>query len=92
MQDFSAAFGEAFRLLAALDTDLLEIVGLSLEVSVVAVVLAALIGLPLGALLGVSRFPGRQAAILFLNALMGLPPVAVGLTVYLLLSRDGPLG
>lgn len=92
MQDFSAAFGEAFRLVAALDADLVEIVGLSLEVSLAAVALAALIGLPLGALLGVSRFPGRQAAIIFLNALMGLPPVVVGLTVYLLLSRAGPLG
>ena len=92
MQDFSAAFGEAFRLLAALDPDLLEIVALSLQVSLGAVALAALIGLPLGALLGVSRFPGRTAAIVFLNALMGLPPVVVGLTVYLLLSRSGPLG
>jgi len=92
MQDFSAAFGEAFRLLATLDPDLLEIVALSLQVSLGAVALAALIGLPLGALLGVARFPGRGAAIVFLNALMGLPPVVVGLTVYLLLSRAGPLG
>ena len=92
MQDFSAAFGEAFRLLVTLDPDLLEIVALSLQVSLGAVALAALIGLPLGALLGVVRFPGRTAAIVLLNALMGLPPVVVGLTVYLLLSRAGPLG
>jgi tungstate transport system permease protein len=56
------------------------------------VALAALIGLPLGALLGMSRFRGRQAVIVFLNALMGLPPVVVGLAIYLLLSRSGPLG
>ncbi len=92
MQDFGAAFGEAFRLLASLDADLLEIVALSLQVSLAAVALAALVGLPLGALLGVTRFPGRQALIVFVNALMGLPPVVVGLTVYLLLSRAGPLG
>jgi len=92
MQDFSAAFGEAFRLLATLDADLLEIVALSLQVSLGAVALSALVGLPLGALLGVSRFPGRTAAIVLLNALMGLPPVVVGLSVYLLLSRAGPLG
>jgi tungstate transport system permease protein len=92
MQEFSAAFGEAIRLLAALDPDLLEIVTLSLEVSLAAVALGAAIGLPLGALLGVTRFPGRQALVVLLNALMGLPPVVVGLTVYLLLSRAGPLG
>lgn len=92
MQDFSAAFGEAFRLLASLDAGLLEIVVLSLQVSLAAVLLAACIGLPAGALLGISRFPGRQALIVVLNALMGLPPVVVGLSVYLLLSRAGPLG
>jgi tungstate transport system permease protein len=92
MQDFSAAFGEAWRLMLALDPDLVEIVLLSLQVSLGAVALAALIGLPLGALLAVLRFPGRQGAIILLNALMGLPPVVVGLTVYLLLSRAGPLG
>lgn len=92
MQDFSAAFGEAWRLMLALDPDLVEIVALSLQVSLGAVALAALIGLPLGALLAVLRFPGRQGVIVFLNALMGLPPVVVGLSVYLLLSRAGPLG
>ena len=92
MQDFSAAFGEAFRLLASLDPDLVEIVSLSLAVSLGAVAIAGVLGLPLGALLGVTRFPGRGAVVVVLNALMGLPPVVVGLVVYLLLSRAGPLG
>jgi tungstate transport system permease protein len=92
MQDFGRAFGEAFRLVAALDPDLVEIVALSLQVSLSAVALAALIGLPLGAVLGVARFPGRGLAIVLINALMGLPPVVVGLLVYLLLSNAGPLG
>ena len=92
MQDFTGAFGAAFRLLATLDPDLLEIVGLSLKVSFAAVILATAIGLPIGAALAVTRFPGRGAAVVLLNALMGLPPVVVGLLVYLLLSRAGPLG
>ena len=92
MSDFGAAFGEAWRLVAGLDRDLLGIVSLSLQVSVTAVLIASLIGLPLGAIIAVERFPGRPALIVFLNALMGLPPVVVGLAVYLLLSRAGPLG
>lgn len=92
MQDFGAAFGEAFRLVAAFDRDLIEIVVLSLQVSVSAVLAAAAVGLPVGALLAVTRFPGRGAALVLLNALMGLPPVVVGLLVYLALSRAGPLG
>ena len=92
MQDFGAAFGEAFRLLIELDKDLLEIVTLSLQVSLSAVGLAALFGFPLGALVAVARFPGRGAIILMMNALMGLPPVVVGLLVYLALSNAGPLG
>lgn len=92
MQEIGAAFGEAWRLMIALDPDLVAIVALSLQVSLAAVVLAAIVGLPLGAWLAVVRFPGRQGVIVFLNALMGLPPVVVGLTVYLLLSRAGPLG
>ena len=92
MQNFSAAFAEALRLIVSFDPDLLEIVALSLEVSLSAVVLAAAAGLPLGAALAVLRFPGRGVAVVVLNALMGLPPVVVGLTVYLLLSRAGPLG
>jgi tungstate transport system permease protein len=92
MQEFGAAFREAFRLVATLDPDLREIVALSLQVSLAAVALAALVGLPLGAGLAVMRFPGRGALVVTLNALMGLPPVVVGLLVYLLLSRAGPLG
>jgi tungstate transport system permease protein len=72
--------------------ELVEIVALSLRVSLSAVTLAALIGLPLGAVVAVGRFAGRRALIVLLNALMGLPPVVVGLLVYLLLSRAGPLG
>ncbi|MHA1529861.1 MAG: ABC transporter permease [Alphaproteobacteria bacterium] len=92
MQDFWAAFGEAFALIAALDADLVEIVALSLRVALSAVALACLIGLPLGAVLAVGRFPGRIAATVMVNALMGLPPVVVGLSVYLMLSAAGPLG
>ena len=75
-----------------LDLRLWEIVALSLQVSLSAVVLATGLGLPLGAAVAVGRFPGRHALIVLLNALMGLPPVVVGLLVYLLLSRAGPLG
>jgi tungstate transport system permease protein len=74
------------------DVRLWEVVALSLEVSLAAVLLATAIGLPLGAAVAVARFPGRAALIVLLNALMGLPPVVVGLAVYLLLSRAGPLG
>jgi tungstate transport system permease protein len=86
------AIVSGLRLVATLDLRLWEIVGLSLAVSVAAVALATAIGLPLGAALAVGRFPGRQPAIVVLNALMGLPPVVVGLFIYLLLSRAGPLG
>jgi len=83
---------EGLRLVATLDMRLWEIVVLSLQVSLTAVVLATALGLPLGAAVAVGRFPGRHAVIVLLNALMGLPPVVVGLAVYLLLSRAGPLG
>jgi tungstate transport system permease protein len=92
MEWFSLASLEALALMVGLDARLAQIVGLSLTVSVAAVALAALIGLPLGAYIAVKEFPGRRAAIVLLNALMGLPPVVVGLAVYLLLSRAGPLG
>ncbi|HEX5079706.1 MAG TPA: ABC transporter permease [Geminicoccaceae bacterium] len=92
MQDFAAAFGLAVSLIADADRDFLEIVGLSLRVSLSAVLLACAIGLPLGGALAVLRFPGRQPLLVLLNALMGLPPVVVGLLVYLALSRAGPLG
>jgi len=86
------AWARAWQLLVGFDPALMEIVGLSLRVSLGAVFLAALIGLPLGGLLGLARFPGRQVVIVLLNALMGLPPVVVGLFVYLALSRSGPMG
>jgi tungstate transport system permease protein len=74
------------------DANLYSIVGLSLYVSLSAVVLAAIVGFPLGAFLALVRFPGRAAIVVVINAFMGLPPVVVGLAVYLLLSRSGPLG
>ena len=80
------------QLILTADPALLGIVRLSLIVSLAAALCAALVGIPLGALVAVTRFPGREAAIVALNALMGLPPVVVGLLVYLLLSRSGPLG
>lgn len=92
MQDLLAGFRTAFSMLVGLDPDLLEIVGLSLEVSLLALAAAAAIGLPVGAFLALARFPGRGAVVVVVNALMGLPPVVVGLLVYLMLSRAGPLG
>ena len=82
----------ALGLIASGDAALGGIVLLSLEVSLSAVAFATLLGLPLGAAIAVGRFPGRRAIVVLLNALMGLPPVVVGLFVYLLLSRAGPLG
>ncbi|MDD9806312.1 MAG: ABC transporter permease [Gammaproteobacteria bacterium] len=92
MTDFSDALQTALLLLVNLDAGLIEIIALSLRVSLTAVAVAALVGLPLGALLAVSRFPTRRFWINLLNTFMGLPPVVVGLMVYLLLSRAGPLG
>jgi tungstate transport system permease protein len=82
----------ALQLVLSADPTLMAIVWLSLAVSLSAVGFATLIGLPVGAAVALLRFPGREAAIVTLNALMGLPPVVVGLAVYLLLSRSGPLG
>ncbi len=92
MQDFSDAFALALSLIIRADSDLVEIIVLSLRVSLTAVLIAMLIGFPLGALTAVVRFPGRQAVAILLNALMGLPPVVVGLLVYMSISRAGPLG
>ncbi|MEZ4616724.1 MAG: ABC transporter permease [Caldilineaceae bacterium] len=83
---------EAFRLIVIGDQTLLEIVLLSLYVSGVALAISAVIGIPLGAIVGLRRFPGRRLIIALLYTGMGLPPVVVGLFVYLLLSRSGPLG
>jgi tungstate transport system permease protein len=92
MQDISAAFGLAFGLIVSGDSELAQIVLLSLEISLSAVALAAVLAMPLGAALALFRFPGRGALVVLLNACMGLPPVVVGLFVYLMLSRAGPLG
>ena len=92
MHDISTALNEALRLIVSADAQLAQIVWLSVRVSLAAVVIASAIALPLGALLAIARFPGRQTVIALLNALMGLPPVVVGLLIYLLLSRAGPLG
>jgi tungstate transport system permease protein len=82
----------AWQLILNGDAALYAVVRLSLAVSLAAVALAAVIGMPLGALLALTRFPGRPVLVVLLNAMMGLPPVVVGLAVYLLLSRSGPLG
>ena len=92
MQTIADSIALAASLIAGFDAKLLEIVRLSLAVSLAATAFAACIGLPLGAAVAVARFPGRGVMIATLNALMGLPPVVVGLFVYLLLSRAGPLG
>lgn len=85
-------FAIAFGLIATADAALMQIIGLSLRVTLTAVTIACLIGLPLGAGLALARFAGRGAVIVLFNAMMGLPPVVAGLVVYLLLSRSGPLG
>lgn len=86
------AFALAFQLTASLDSDLIEIVGLSLRVCLSATFTACLIGLPIGAILATSRFPGQKAILVIVNAMMGLPPVVIGLLVYMQISRSGPLG
>ncbi len=85
-------FSSAFWMLITGDPALYRIISLSLYVSLTATLIAALAGLPLGALLALKEFPGRNAVIVIVNALMGMPPVVVGLAVFLLLSRSGPLG
>ena len=85
-------FTTAFNLMASGDAALVQIIGLSLRVTLTAVLVACVVGLPLGAALALARFPGRGAVIVVFNALMGLPPVVAGLVVYLVLSRSGPLG
>jgi tungstate transport system permease protein len=92
MNDFARSIGSAFALIGEADAELLGIVALSVRVSLTASIVALLIGAPLGALLAITRFRGRQVIIVLTNALLGLPPVVVGLALYLLLSRSGPLG
>ena len=90
--DIVAAFAAAFALITGLDPEFLGIVWLGLRVTLIALALAALVGLPLGGLLAISRFRGRSVVVVAVNALMGLPPVVAGLVVFLVLSRSGPLG
>ena len=92
MNEFTNAITTAAKLILQLDSGLTEIIYLSLQVSIIAVVISALIGLPLGASLALAQFRGKNIIIILLNTLMGLPPVVVGLIVYLLISRSGPLG
>lgn len=92
MPDTQSSFVDAFRLLASGDGELWQIVMLSLQVTSTAVLIATLIGLPLGAGLALIRFRGRGFVLVLLSALMGLPPVVVGLLVYMMLSNVGPLG
>jgi tungstate transport system permease protein len=92
MADLLEGLQQALRMMWARDATLMEIVGLSLRVSGLALFLATLIGIPLGALMGLRRFHGRRLAVTLLYTGMGFPPVVVGLFVYLMLSRSGPLG
>ncbi len=92
MHEIAQALVVAFQLIGSLDRELYAIIGLSLRVSLTATVIGFAIGAPLGAALAMTRFRGQQAVIVVVNALLGLPPVVVGLLVYLLLSRSGPFG
>lgn len=92
MDDIGLAFPHSIDLILGGDPELLGIVGLSVRVSLSAAVLAFLVGAPIGAVLATTRFRGRTAILVAANALLGLPPVVVGLLVYLLVSRSGPLG
>jgi tungstate transport system permease protein len=92
MESIISGFQAAFYLIAGLNQELLRIILLSLEVSGLALVLSALLGLPLAALMGLKQFPARGILVTLLNTFMGLPPVVVGLFLYLILSRSGPLG
>ncbi|MGR3660284.1 MAG: ABC transporter permease [Paracoccaceae bacterium] len=92
MNDILEGLKKAFHLIITLDPDLVEITLLSLRVTLSALVIASLIALPLGAWLAIRRFRFRRGTIAVLNAMMGLPPVVVGLMVYILLSRSGPFG
>lgn len=92
MDTIPQSFALALRMVTHLDPQLTQIVALSITISVTSTLCSALIGLPLGAAVAIARFPGRAPVIVALNAAMGLPPVVVGLVVYLLLSRAGPLG
>ena len=90
--DFLTPFQIALTLLANVDPELMSIIGLSLTVSMTAVATSLLLGLPLGAILAAYRFPGRTPLIVISNTFLGMPPVVIGLLIYLLISRAGPFG
>lgn len=92
MTGIGSGISEALGLILSLDPALMEIIWLTMKVSLTAVLISAMIGLPIGAALAIKRFPGRTGIVVLLNSLMGLPPVVVGLVIYLLLSRAGPFG
>jgi tungstate transport system permease protein len=92
MHDFARALAAALALLGSFDPEIMEIIGLSLRVSLSASIIAMVVGAPLGGALAVCRFPGKKAVVVLANALLGLPPVVAGLAIYLLLTRSGPLG
>ena len=92
MDSILSGFSQAFTLILHLNPELFGIIFLSLEVSGLALLIAIVVGLPVGSFLGLKKFPGRGLAVSTVNTFMGLPPVVVGLFVYLLLSRKGPLG
>jgi tungstate transport system permease protein len=92
MDSILSGFSQAFTLILHLNPELFGIIFLSLEVSGIALLIAIVVGLPAGSLLGLKKFPGRGLAVSTMNTFMGLPPVVVGLLVYLLLSRRGPIG
>ena len=92
MNSIAEAAAQAFRLIVAADPNVVRIALLSLKISLASVTMACILGLPLGAAIAVNEFPGKRLVVVLLNGLMGLPPVVVGLFVYLMLSRAGPLG
>ncbi len=92
MEIFNQSIQVAINLILSLDRDLFQILILSLKVSSISLIFSALIGFPIGALLGITNFRGRSTLLTIFNAMMGLPPVVVGLIAYLMLSRSGPLG
>jgi len=92
MDTFYSALSKAFELIVMFDPDIIEIIILSLKVSLSAVLLAIFIGMPIGAYLAIAKFPFRKFFIILFNVMMGLPPVVVGLILYLILSMSGPLG
>ena len=92
MSVFLEAFSTAFKLIVSLDTSLLEIVWLSIKISISSLIIASVFGFPIGAMLAMKSFRGRALVITIFNSMMGMPPVVVGLVVYLMVSRSGPLG